>query len=168
MPNPWPKDAAGAEFRDQMMEFFDQCKDLHINIMRAIAVGLDIDEHWFDSYCDAGDNTLRLLHYPEVKADVFRQKDVEQVRAGAHTDYGSITCLFQDMAGGLQVRSPTGKFVNATPIEGTVVVNAGDLLARWSNDTIKSTVHRVVEPPTQSSLHPARYTVRTHFLCSSF
>ncbi|KAI5365054.1 Putative oxoglutarate/iron-dependent dioxygenase, isopenicillin N synthase-like superfamily [Septoria linicola] len=159
MPNPWPQDAAGAKFRDQMIEFFDQCKGLHINIMRSIAVGLGIDEFWFDSYCDAGDNTLRLLHYPEVKSDVFKQKDVDQVRAGAHTDYGSITCLFQDMAGGLQVRSPTGKFVDATPIASTVVVNAGDLLARWSNDTIKSTVHRVVEPPTQSSVHPARYTI---------
>lgn len=141
-----------------MVDFFDQCKNLHFNIMRAIAVGLGIDEFWFDSYCDAGDNTLRLLHYPEVKADVFK-KNESTVRAGAHTDYGSVTCLFQDMAGGLQVQSPTGKFVDATPIEGTIVVNAGDLLARWSNDTIKSTVHRVVEPPTQSDLHPARYSI---------
>lgn len=170
MPNPWPRqDAAGRRFREQMLQFFDECKILHINIMRAIAVGLNIEEKWFDRYCDAGDNTLRLLHYPEVPADVFRRRQeqeddvVEQVRAGAHTDYGSITCLFQDMAGGLQVKSPTGKFVNATPIEGTVVVNAGDLLARWSNDVIKSTVHRVVEPPTKSTVHPARYTVRGCF-----
>lgn len=170
MPNPWPRqDAAGRRFREQMLQFFDECKILHINIMRAIAVGLNIEEKWFDPYCDAGDNTLRLLHYPEVPADVFRRRQeqeddvVEQVRAGAHTDYGSITCLFQDMAGGLQVKSPTGKFVNATPIEGTVVVNAGDLLARWSNDVIKSTVHRVVEPPTKSTVHPARYTVRGCF-----
>lgn len=65
-----------------MMEFFDQCKDLRIAIVRAIAVGLDIDEHWFDSYGDAGDNTLRLLHYPEVKADVFRQKDISALTSG--------------------------------------------------------------------------------------
>jgi hypothetical protein len=49
--------------------------------------------------------------------------------------------------------------VDATPIEGTVVVNAGDLLARWSNDTIKSTIHRVVEPPTKSDKYPARYSI---------
>ncbi|KAF7195826.1 Proline hydroxylase buaE [Pseudocercospora fuligena] len=158
MPNQWPNDAAGNVFRDQMVTFFDLCKDLHVNIMRSIAVGLGIDEFWFDQYCDAGDNTLRLLHYPEVKADIFKKND-NQVRAGSHTDYGSITLLFQDMAGGLQVQSPTGKFVDATPIEGTVVVNAGDLLARWSNDNIKSTVHRVVEPPTQSDTHPARYSI---------
>jgi isopenicillin N synthase-like dioxygenase len=94
MPNHWPKDSAGETFRAQMVTSFDHCKELHINIMRAIAVGLGIDEFWFDSYCDHGDNTLRLLHYPEVDAEVFR-KNENQVRAGAHTDYGSITCLFQ-------------------------------------------------------------------------
>lgn len=62
------------------------------------------------------------------------------------------------MAGGLQVLSPTGVYVNATPIEDTIVVNAGDLLARWSNDTIKSTKHRVVEPPSSAQIHPARYS----------
>ena len=60
----------------------------------------------------------------------------------------------------MQVKSPTGQFVNATPIEGTIVVNAGDLLARWSNDTIKSTIHRVVEPPQkEGETHPARYSI---------
>ncbi|PHH74784.1 hypothetical protein CDD83_4497 [Cordyceps sp. RAO-2017] len=60
----------------------------------------------------------------------------------------------------MQVRSPTGKFVDATPIAGTVVINAGDLLARWSNDSIKSTVHRVVEPPRRrGERHPARYSI---------
>lgn len=76
---------------------------------------------------------------------------------------GSITLLFQDSRGGLQVSSPDGRFVDATPIPGTVVINAGDLLSRWSNDTIKSTVHRVVEPPATMELlngetYPARYS----------
>lgn len=61
--------------------------------------------------------------------------------------FGTITLLFQDNCGGLEVRSPTGAFVPATPIAGTIVVNAGDLLARWSNGLIKSTMHRVVQPP---------------------
>lgn len=75
-------------------------------------------------------------------------------------DYGSITLLFQDNRGGLQVKSPTGQFIDATPIEGTIVVNAGDLLARWSNDTIKSTIHRVVEPPQkEGETHPPRYSI---------
>ncbi|EEY16516.1 thymine dioxygenase [Verticillium alfalfae VaMs.102] len=86
----------------------------------------------------------------------------EGVRAGEHSDYGSITLLFQDARGGLQVRGPGGRFVDATPIPGTVVVNAGDLLARWSNDTIRSTVHRVVEPPgggADGDVYPPRYSI---------
>lgn len=63
------------------------------------------------------------------------------------------------MAGGLQVLSPNGNYIDAKPIEDTIVVNAGDLLARWSNETIKSTKHRVVEPPTTADVHPARYSI---------
>ena len=128
--------------------------------MRAIAVGMGLEESYFDEYTNAGDNTLRLLHYPEVDRSVFTNNTL-QVRAGEHTDYGSITLLFQDDKGGLQVKSPNGTFVDATPIPGTVVVNAGDLLARWSNQTIRSTVHRVVEPPATDNVkvHPARYSI---------
>lgn len=141
------------------------CKELHIEVMRAIAVGMGLDASYFDGYTDVGDNTLRLLHYPGVKKSVFAENKL-QVRAGEHTDYGSITLLFQDDRGGLQVKSPQGTFVDATPIEGTVVVNAGDLLARWSNDTIKSTLHRVVEPVGRKTVgagneesYPARYSI---------
>ncbi|OTA25378.1 hypothetical protein BTJ68_12549 [Hortaea werneckii EXF-2000] len=159
-PNHWPDqfDDDGKIFKERMLEFHDRCRKLHMRVMQAIAVGLGIDEDWFDSYCDGGDNTLRLLHYPAVKSTVFEQNK-NTVRAGAHTDYGSITLLFQDMAGGLQVLSPNGNFIDATPIEDTIVVNAADLLARWSNDTIKSTKHRVVEPPSKADTHPARYSI---------
>jgi isopenicillin N synthase-like dioxygenase len=162
-PNNWPdasKDEEAGEFKSVMLEFHDTCKKLHIEVMRAIAVGMGLNEDYFDGYTDIGDNTLRLLHYPEVKKDVFKSNKL-QVRAGEHTDYGSITLLFQDNRGGLQVKSPNGTFVDATPIEGTVVINAGDLLARWSNDTIKSTLHRVVEPPApeEGDVHPARYSI---------
>lgn len=165
-PNMWPSgDDAAVEFRKEMVAFFDTCKDLHQQVMRAIALGIGIDETWFDSFTDAGDNTLRLLHYPGVSKSVFKRDDGQlQVRAGEHSDYGSITLLFQDKRGGLQVRSPKGTFVNATPIEDTIVVNAGDLLARWSNDTIKSTKHRVVEPPpkpedSDKDEYPPRYSI---------
>lgn len=143
-----------------MLGFFAQCKQLHIELMRAIAVGMGIQESYFDAYTDVGDNTLRLLHYPEVPKSLFEINKL-QVRAGEHTDYGSITLLFQDDRGGLQVRSPDGTYVDATPIPGTVVINAGDLLSRWSNDTIKSTMHRVVQPPTpiEGDTYPARYSI---------
>ncbi|OAK95623.1 Clavaminate synthase-like protein [Phaeosphaeriaceae sp. SRC1lsM3a] len=165
-PNMWPSgdDEAGV-FKEEMKEFFETCKGLHMQVMRAIALGMGIDEAWFDEFTDGGDNTLRLLHYPGVEKKIFKREDGQlQVRAGEHSDYGSITLLFQDIRGGLQVRSPKGTFVNATPIEGTIVVNAGDLLARWSNDTIKSTKHRVVEPPPKpedadKDFYPPRYSI---------
>jgi hypothetical protein len=77
------------------------------------------------------------------------------------SDYGTITLLFQDDRGGLEVLSPKGTFVPATPIPDTVVVNAGDLLQRWSNDVIRSTEHRVVSPrtPPQDDHFPARYSI---------
>ena len=113
---------------------------------------------------------MRLLHYPSVPKTVFDREN--QARAGAHTgnlpeecsyatDYGTITLLFQDDRGGLEVLSPKGGFVPATPIPDTIVVNAGDLLQRWSNDVIRSTEHRVVSPrspPTDDS-YPARYSI---------
>ncbi|KJZ72148.1 hypothetical protein HIM_08413 [Hirsutella minnesotensis 3608] len=158
--NHWPADEGGLRgFRSDMNAFFDSCQALHRDLMRAIALGMGIDEDYFAPYVSAADNTLRLLHYPEVKADVFRVNP-GQVRAGEHSDYGSVTLLFQDNRGGLQVQSPNGQFVDATPIEGTIVVNAGDLLARWSNDTIKSTIHRVVEPPRKEGKeYPPRYSI---------
>ncbi|KAM3514624.1 hypothetical protein MY11210_001730 [Beauveria gryllotalpidicola] len=158
--NHWPAQGKMDGFRDEMMAFFETCQKLHVQVMRAVAMGLGLDETHFDGFVDCADNTLRLLHYPQVKANVFKD-NVGQLRAGEHTDYGSVTLLFQDDRGGLQVRSPSGKFVDATPIPDTIVVNAGDLLARWSNDTIKSTIHRVVEPPHDASVdvYPPRYSV---------
>ncbi|KAF2470247.1 Clavaminate synthase-like protein [Lindgomyces ingoldianus] len=150
LPNMWPPvegDGEARGFQEVMLRFHGICKKLHMQIMRAIALGMGIEETWFDGFTDKGDNTLRLLHYPGVDKKVFKREDgLLQVRAGEHSDYGSITLLFQDSRGGLQVRSPKGTFVDATPIPDTIVINAGDLLARWSNDTIKSTKHRVVEP----------------------
>lgn len=165
-PNRWPDqfDDEGKDFKETMLSFFATCKTLHTEVMRAIAIGLNLPEHFFDTYVDAGDNNLRLLHYPAVAKEVF-QKNPSQVRAGEHSDYGSITLLFQDRRGGLQVCSPKGTFVDATPIADTVVVNAGDLLARWSNDLIKSTRHRVVEPPRvvgdedELEVYPDRYSI---------
>jgi isopenicillin N synthase-like dioxygenase len=163
-PNRWPDqlDDEGKEFTRTMQEFFGTCKDLHMQIMRAMALGMALPEHFFDEFTNGGDNTLRLLHYPPIPKDTFK-KNPAQVRAGEHSDYGSLTLLFQDSRGGLQVRSPNDTFVDATPIPDAIVVNAGDLLARWSNDIIKSTRHRVVEPSApednKSDMYPSRYSV---------
>jgi isopenicillin N synthase-like dioxygenase len=90
-PNQWPDESKEAKvegFKEVMLGFFDKCKALHVEVMRAIAVGMGLDEGFFDGFVDVGDNTLRLLHYPAVEASVFK---TDAVRAGAHSDYGSIT-----------------------------------------------------------------------------
>lgn len=176
MPNQWPDrfgDEAGISFTKTMKQFFSTCSDLHKNVMRAIGIGMGLDEGFFDEYTAGFDNNLRLLHYPSVKKSVFKENPT-QVRAGEHSDYGSITLLFQDMVGGLEVKSPKGTWVRATPIPDTIVINAGDLLSRWSNDLIKSTNHRVIQPPPKEgemddadqpdSKFPARYSVA--FFCN--
>ncbi len=89
-PNQWPDryDDEGKTFTHDMQAFFLRLKDLHIEVMRAIALGMGMDEDFFDSYTDAGDNTLRLLHYPSVKKSLWKQNP-NQVRAGELSDFGS-------------------------------------------------------------------------------
>jgi isopenicillin N synthase-like dioxygenase len=164
-PNHWPEkfDDEGAQFTHAMKQFFLTCQQLHLQLMSAIALGLGLPQRFFDEFINEANNNLRLLHYPPVPKSVFSSNE-GQVRAGEHSDYGTVTLLFQDARGGLQVRSPRDTFIDAVPIPDTIVVNAGDLLARWSNDTIKSTRHRVVEPiPIPGTEHdetyPSRYSI---------
>jgi isopenicillin N synthase-like dioxygenase len=90
-PNMWPSGDEDAKvFKKEMMNFFETCKSLHMQVMRAIALGMGIQESWFDEFTDAGDNTLRLLHYPGVSKKIFKRDDGQlQVRAGEHSDYGT-------------------------------------------------------------------------------
>ena len=93
-PNHWPDqfDDEGQQFKAHMIDFFERCKQMHMQVMRAIAIGVGLEETWFDGFTDGGDNTLRLLHYPAVSSEVFKNNK-NTVRAGAHSDYGSITLV---------------------------------------------------------------------------
>lgn len=83
-PNNWPEEqGAVTGFKEDMKSFFQECKALHVEVMRAIATGMSFEETFFDRFLDVGDNTLRLLHYPEVRSDVFNTPG--QVRAGEHS-----------------------------------------------------------------------------------
>ncbi|KAH6915105.1 hypothetical protein BKA70DRAFT_1258008 [Coprinopsis sp. MPI-PUGE-AT-0042] len=143
--NQWPREQDAPSFKKTMLDFFQTCHELHVEVMRSVALGLDLGEGFFDDKIGDQWHNLRLLSYPPVDRSLLGKDG--QARAGAHSDYGTLTLLFQDSVGGLEVQNPnTGAFVPATPIPGTIVVNVGDLLSRWSNDTLRSTLHRVVAP----------------------
>ncbi|KAF8812300.1 Clavaminate synthase-like protein [Phlegmacium glaucopus] len=166
--NQWPPENEAPLFKKTMLEFYEICHSLHMDVMRSIAIGLDLEENFFDSKINEKCHNLRLLSYPPVKNNLLQNDG--QARAGAHSDYGTLTLLFQDSVGGLEVQNPhTGVFVPANPIPSTIIVNVGDLLARWSNDVLRSTLHRVVAPSTQKinvteELIPARQSIA--FFCN--
>jgi len=131
-----------------MESFFPFCRDLIHNILRALATALSLPSLTQLSSTHAKSLfQLRLLHYPPVPLSVLTEGT--KSRISAHSDFGTLTLLFQDAIGGLEIESPptSGTFIPVPPIPGTVLVNVGDLMERWSNGRWRSTVHRVVAPP---------------------
>ncbi len=137
--NLWP--AAMPLFRDTMLDYFNATWRLGRDIHLAIAADLGLSPTFFADKFDRPMATLRLLHYPPRPVGA-----ASSVGAGEHTDYGSLTLLLTDDAGGLEVRHRDGTWVSAPPIPGAFVCNIGDCLMRWSNDIYLSTPHRVTNP----------------------
>lgn len=139
-PERWPSPA----FREVMQAFYASALAAAHDMQRALARHLGEDADTFASVHGGQNVTLRLLHYPPVPKGM---SIAEQMGAGAHTDYGFMTLLFQRDVGGLQVLGPDDEWVAVPPRDGAVVVNSGDLLERWTNGRYRSTLHRV-EPQT--------------------
>ncbi|WP_223515464.1 isopenicillin N synthase family dioxygenase [Pseudomonas sp. GL-R-26] len=173
-----------------MEQHYVDMQALAQTLLRAMTIALGIERDFFDTRFNDPVSVLRMIHYPPRHT----ASSEDQQGAGAHTDYGCITLLYQDAAGGLQVRNVKGEWIDAPPIEGTFVVNLGDMMARWSNDRYLSTPHRVISPlgvdrysmpffaephpdtrieclpGCQDALHPAKYPATTcaEFLLSRF
>lgn len=137
--NLWPD---MPDFRDAMLTYFDAVWSLGRTLHRAFATELGLEPGFFEGKLDRPLATLRLLHYPERPAAM----EEGQLGAGEHTDYGCVTLLATDDAGGLEVRTRDGQWLAAPHIPGAYVCNIGDCLMRWTNDTYVSTPHRVVSP----------------------
>jgi isopenicillin N synthase-like dioxygenase len=138
-PTIWP--VSPADFRPAWEAYFKCVTDLAARIMRSFAVALELPEDFFASFIEAPVSAMRALNYPELDAP----PPVGQLRAGAHTDYGSLTILLPEPGSrGLEILSPDGRWLEVPPVDGAFVINIGDLMSRWTNDRWVSTLHRVV------------------------
>lgn len=151
-PNRWPSDPA---FRSAVYSYFEAVGDCGRDLLRAIALSLHQEPGFFEAKYTKPLQRLNIIHYPPHPPNAA----VDQFGVAAHTDYGCITLLWQDENGGLEVKDRTsGAWIAATPIPGTLVINVGDLLERWSNKRFMSMPHRVVNRSGRE-----RYSMATFF-----
>ena len=151
--NIWPKEVT--EFEAVGQEVYDTFENTGRNLLRAIAVYLGLDENYFDAKIHNGNSILRLLHYYPV-ADKS-QIPACAVRAAAHGDINLITLLMGGSAQGLQAQSLDGEWISVSPAPDEIVINIGDMLARLTNDRLRSTQHQVITPNEESWTKP-RYS----------
>ena len=137
----WPGAPVG--FRTAWQAYYRALENLAARIMKLFAVALKLPDDYFAEFIDYPISALRALNYPEQAVP----PQPGQLRAGAHSDYGSLTILLpQAGSRGLQIERPDGSWMDVPPIPGAFIINIGDLMQRWTNDRWVSTVHRVANP----------------------
>lgn len=141
-PNTYPEGVSDpAFFRSTMDNYAEAMIDLIKDVLKVLAMTLNLPETYFDQFTREPIATLRLLHYPPQEPTA----DSSERGIGAHTDFGAVTLLLQDDVGGLQVYDqPTNTWIDVTPTPNAYVVNLGNLMMRWSNDRYISNLHRVI------------------------
>ena len=153
-PNIWP--AARPGMGPAISDYFREMERLIADLLRICAMACGVDEQFFADKIDR--------HSPLLSANLYPEQSMApkpgQMRAGAHTDYGSLTILAtEDRPGGLQVQGQQGEWIDVRPVPGSFIINIGDLMARWTNDRWVSTLHRVVNPPLESANASRRLSI---------
>ena len=142
-----------SEFNEVGREVYSTLEETAKHILRALALYLNIEEDYFDQYIKNGNSILRPIHYPPILED-----PKEAVRASAHGDINHITLLMGAHGKGLQVQHSNGEWIDAVASEDELMINIGDMLSRHTNNLLKSTVHRVVNPDREL-LKKSRYSI---------
>ncbi|KAF8339030.1 uncharacterized protein EI90DRAFT_3040076 [Cantharellus anzutake] len=140
------------------------CHDLCMQLLRAFAIDMGLEEDYFTSrhaFDQEQSSILRLLYYPATTVSPISMENVsDDIRAGAHSDYGTCTLLFQKDIGGLQILSPSIsndselRWIDVPVVDDAVLVNVGDAFDFWTNGKFKSTIHRVSCPRTIEGSRP--------------
>ncbi|MEQ8414657.1 MAG: 2-oxoglutarate and iron-dependent oxygenase domain-containing protein [Imperialibacter sp.] len=152
--NIWPEEIP--EFEGIALTAYRTIENAGRAMLRAIALYLELEEDYFESKVKNGNSILRPIHYfPIENPDAI---PADAVRAAEHGDINLITLLMGASADGLQVLRRDGKWIPITALPEQLVVNVGDMLARLTNDKLKSTIHRVVNPP-RALMHTSRYSI---------
>ena len=126
------------------MEVYKNLEKTAIYVLRALALYIGLDEFYFDNYVTNGNSILRPIHYPPIQGE-----PKGAVRAAAHGDINLITLLMGASASGLEVQNKQGKWIPVTALPEQLVINVGDMLERLTNNKLRSTIHRVVNPPRE-------------------
>ena len=139
-PNQWPEQVL-PNFKANILEYYQAVMALGSSLLECIAYGLDKNPEVFREKYTKPLGRGQLVYYPPISADDLA---CNSYSAAPHTDFGVLTILLQDSLGGLQVRHQNGEWIDVPPIEGSFICNIGDLLERWTNGKLKSTIHRVL------------------------
>jgi isopenicillin N synthase-like dioxygenase len=152
--NIWPDELP--EFKMIALEVYKQLERTGVQMLRAIALYLNLPENYFDDKVKHGNSILRPIHYFPIENPESVPADA--VRAAEHGDINLITLLMGASADGLEVLRRDGKWIPITALPEQLVVNVGDMLERFTNKKLKSTIHRVVNPPRHVMNKP-RYSI---------
>lgn len=152
--NIWPKETP--EFKEYTVAAYKTLEAAGIQMLRAIALHLGLNEFYFDDKVKKGNSILRQIHYFPIEHPDDLPKDA--VRAAEHGDINLITLLMGASADGLQVLRRDGEWIPITALPDQIVVNVGDMLDRLTNHKLKSTIHRVVNPPREK-MGNSRYSI---------
>jgi isopenicillin N synthase-like dioxygenase len=152
--NIWPKEVP--EMESAAKQAYRTLENAGKQMLRAIALHLDLEETYFEDKVRNGNSILRAIHYFPIENPESIPEDA--VRAAEHGDINLITLLMGASADGLQVLRRDGKWIPITALPEQIVVNVGDMLARLTNNKLKSTIHRVVNPPREH-MKSSRYSI---------